>query len=288
MARARSTSRKSRRSGPRSAWGRLVGAVALGIAMAACFTAFDPGTTSSIPLPSADKSRQVSQTSADSGKTAQRNIDASRAERAGKHGATSDTRVANGARAAAERSEAGSRSRSAASKQAAHPDAQGWITVSAQRWQDGDSLKVKNASGQVHTLRLAGIDAPERTQPFSDRARKHLIGLIDGKPFQYQGLKQDHYGRTVALLRIEQVDAKGKPVQVDVNLAMLEAGLAWYFKRYERDLPAELRAPYQRAEHEARQHRRGLWSEKNPLAPWDFRRQKRDAGKAANAGASRP
>lgn len=145
-----------------------------------------------------------------------------------------------------------------------------WAQGTLRRVQDGDSLIIRGADGLDYTLRLSGIDAPERSQPFANRARQHLQALTAGKTLSYLATKRDQYGRLVALLRA------GAPQELDVNQAMLDAGLAWYFRRYESDLPAAMRAPYRAAEAAARKARRGLWSEPNPQAPWDFRRQKRE------------
>ncbi|MDO4905015.1 MAG: thermonuclease family protein [Lautropia sp.] len=154
-----------------------------------------------------------------------------------------------------------------------------WVSARLQRVQDGDSLLVTLGDGQTEKLRIAGIDAPERTQPFSGRSRKHLLSLLEARPLRYRALKRDQYGRQIVILHSQQ----GKQ-RIDVNRAMLEAGMAWYFRRYERELPAELRSPYARAETEARRHRRGLWSESSPQPPWEFRRQKRRRNTTTSTG----
>ncbi|MCU0932588.1 MAG: thermonuclease family protein, partial [Serpentinimonas sp.] len=61
----------------------------------------------------------------------------------------------------------------------------------------------------------------------------------------------------------------------DASLAQLQAGLAWHYKEYEREQPREDRLAYAEAEDAARAARRGLWQDRQPLAPWDFRRQAR-------------
>lgn len=151
-----------------------------------------------------------------------------------------------------------------------------WVRARLHRAKDGDSLLVYQPNGQPAHLRIAGIDAPERSQPYSKAARKALETLLDGRPLSYRPLKQDQYGRQIVILHSHDGTQR-----IDVGQAMLEAGLAWYFRRYERDLPAALRLPYQQAENQARQQHRGLWSEAQPLAPWSFRQQRRKGGAPA-------
>jgi len=131
---------------------------------------------------------------------------------------------------------------------------------------DGDSLTVLDASQQQHRIRLAGIDAPERQQPFSQRSREHLSSLVAGQTVRVEPSKLDRYQRMVAKVFVQGQDA---------SLAQLQAGLAWHYKEYEREQPREDRLAYAEAEDAARAARRGLWQDRQPLAPWDFRRQAR-------------
>ena len=47
---------------------------------------------------------------------------------------------------------------------------------------DGDTLTVLDPTRALHKVRLAGIDAPERNQPYAGDARRHLVALVLGKP----------------------------------------------------------------------------------------------------------
>jgi endonuclease YncB( thermonuclease family) len=141
---------------------------------------------------------------------------------------------------------------------------------------DGDSFSARRKDGTRVRIRLAGIDAPERTQPWAGIARKHLASLLEGSALRITPVKTDPWGRYVAL-----VDADGQ----DPALAMLEAGLAWHFARYDRDLPNERRERYAAAAARARSQRDGLWQQPSPEAPWDFRRRTRAAQEAAEAPA---
>lgn len=77
-----------------------------------------------------------------------------------------------------------------------------------------------------------------------------------------EGDKVDRYVRRVA-----KVIRNGR----DINLAQVEAGMAWHYKKYEREQSAEDRAVYAASEREAREARRKLWQESLPVAPWEWR-----------------
>lgn len=128
---------------------------------------------------------------------------------------------------------------------------------------DGDTLKI----GKVN-VRLHGIDAPEKTQICQrdnldwlcgQEAAAHLRGLIGNRPVTCIEKDRDRYGRVVAVC-----SAGG----VDLNRAMVRAGLAWAYLAYSRD--------YEAAEWEAQLLGNGVWAASVRAEPaWDWRRQKR-------------
>jgi endonuclease YncB( thermonuclease family) len=128
---------------------------------------------------------------------------------------------------------------------------------------DGDTLTILTTDQGQHRVRLAGIDTPERRQPFGQVAKDHLSSLVDGQTVTINYYKRDHYGRIVG-----KVLASG----ADAGLRQLEAGLAWHYKRYEQEQSDWDRVAYARAEVRARAQKRGLWHDPKPVPPWDFRR----------------
>jgi len=128
---------------------------------------------------------------------------------------------------------------------------------------DGDTLAVADATGKRHTVRLAGIDAPEKRQPFWLASRKHLRDLADGRAVTVEYEKLDRYGRMLAKVRVGEAD---------INLAQVKVGLAWHYTAYALDQRPPDRTLYQTAQHEARNARMGLWSDPEPRSPWDFRK----------------
>lgn len=133
--------------------------------------------------------------------------------------------------------------------------------------EDGDTLIISNTADQHLRLRLQGIDAPETGQAFCKDAMEHLAKLAAGKSvaieFDPHG-KPDSKGRVIAKVYLDGND---------IALAQVRAGLAWYCKDYKKMQSESDRYSYTEAEKEARAAGLGLWSEKDPKAPWDYRKQ---------------
>lgn len=131
---------------------------------------------------------------------------------------------------------------------------------------DGDTITVLDSANQQHKIRLAGIDAPEKKQPFGDRSRQHIGELVFNRAVTVQYDKQDRYGRTVGKVLVNGRDA---------NLEQVRAGMAWWYEKYRKEQsPADQRL-YSDAEQYARAQRIGLWRDVEPVAPWDWRESQR-------------
>ena len=122
---------------------------------------------------------------------------------------------------------------------------------------DGDTIDVLDGSKKQHRIRFDGIDAPERGQPFSQRAKSTLSDLVFGKTVKVETEGADKYDRTIGRIYVD-----GK----DVGLAMLEAGMAWHYTKYDQS------KKYADGEKSARAARRGLWTDTNAIPPWDWRK----------------
>lgn len=133
---------------------------------------------------------------------------------------------------------------------------------------DGDTVNVVTNDNETHKIRLSGIDAPEKKQAFGNRSKQALAGLIDGKIVNVDYNKLDKYQRVVGKIIFNGLD---------VNLRQIKLGLAWHYKKYEKEQDVEDRSIYADAEYLAQRDKVGLWSDANPLAPWDYRKQKRDS-----------
>ncbi len=144
------------------------------------------------------------------------------------------------------------------------------LSVPALAWEsrtksvpDGDSISVVNADGVIVNIRLYGLDAPEGKQASGYQARRQLTKLVSRKNVHIEGIDTDRYGRTVALVRLDDGTL--------VNEAMVRAGLAWVYDQYchREDICEYLR----QAQTEARNARRGLWAGADPMPPWEWRKE---------------
>jgi endonuclease YncB( thermonuclease family) len=133
-----------------------------------------------------------------------------------------------------------------------------------------------------HKIRLAGIDAPEKGQPFGERSKENLSRLVFGKEVRVDWHKKDRYGRLIGTAWVVSPDmpCRQRPdcaKTLDAGLAQLTVGLAWHYKKYAHEQEPQQRGQYAFAEEEARAKRAGLWRDPNPVPPWDWRSAKRSS-----------
>lgn len=145
---------------------------------------------------------------------------------------------------------------------------------------DGDTLTVLDASQNQHKIRLMGIDAPEKGQPFGNRSKQHLSDLVFGAPVNVDWTKRDRYGRIIGRVWVAPKGACAKvapgcPKTLDAGLAMIAAGLAWHYKQYEKEQTEEDRERYAFAEVEARAKKAGLWRGPTTVPPWEWRKTRK-------------
>ncbi len=138
------------------------------------------------------------------------------------------------------------------------------------RISDGDTLVVLDANRKQHKIRVVGIDAPETAQAFGNRARQNLASLAFGKAVTVEWQKRDKYGRIVGKV-LANCDQPGCPR--DAGLEQLNAGMAWWYRKYAGEQSPEGRERYEKAERTARDGKLGLWRDPNPVPPWDWRKQ---------------
>lgn len=123
---------------------------------------------------------------------------------------------------------------------------------------DGDTIKVLRNDKPLK-IRLYGVDCPERRQEFGKKARRFTSENVFGKIVKVTIMDTDHYGRKVAKVHVDEHY---------LNLRLVEEGLAWWYERY---APGD--SDLAKAQKSARKAKRGLWSAKNPIPPWEFRRK---------------
>jgi len=131
---------------------------------------------------------------------------------------------------------------------------------------DGDTLTLLDAKQVPHKIRVAGIDAPEKKQPFGEKAKSSLSALAYNRTAEADCRKTDRYRRNVCVVFVG-----GK----DVGLEQIKAGMAWWYRQYAKEQTQRERIDYEHAESLANRNRYGLWSGPNPTPPWEWRHHRR-------------
>jgi endonuclease YncB( thermonuclease family) len=127
---------------------------------------------------------------------------------------------------------------------------------------DGDTIVIL-FDGKPLVIRLAHIDCPElkKKQPFGAAAKKFTSDFCFGKMVRVENdEKFDRNQRLIAVVYNEN--------GINLNRQLVKAGLAWHYRKYSSD------QVYAQLEITARNNRTGLWSENNPVPPWDWRKPK--------------
>lgn len=132
------------------------------------------------------------------------------------------------------------------------------ITGKVVRVADGDTLTLLDSNNKQIRIRLYGIDCPEARQDFGTAAKKFTSNLCFSKAVSVDVKDVDRYGRTVDIVWVQDT--------INVNLELLKAGLAWHYKHFDKS------KEFANAESQARKQKIGVWSHRNAVAPWDFRR----------------
>lgn len=139
---------------------------------------------------------------------------------------------------------------------------------------DGDTITILDAERQQYKIRLTGIDAPERTQAFGDRSKTNLSVLLFNKNVRVEWHKRDRYQRIIGKVMVAPPDCPNCGLTLDVGLAQITTGMAWWYRAYANEQSVEDRGRYEHAEFEAKIRRVGLWADTNPIPPWAFRRER--------------
>jgi endonuclease YncB( thermonuclease family) len=126
---------------------------------------------------------------------------------------------------------------------------------------DGDTVSVLFDGGAIK-VRLWGIDAPEKAQPFGERAKQFASAQAFDQTVRVRNYGRDRYGRTLGVVIL--------PNGAELNTEMVRAGFAWWYRQYAPDA-VELGE----LEQTARAARIGLWADAAPVAPWLWRKAKK-------------
>jgi micrococcal nuclease len=122
---------------------------------------------------------------------------------------------------------------------------------------DGDTVVVIDSLNTQTTLRLAEVDCPEKNQPFGTKAKQFTSDQVYLKTVKYVVTDTDRYGRSIAMIYY----GNDKYLSAEI----IRAGMGWHYKKYSKSIElAEI-------ENEARKEKRGLWIDKNPKSPSEWR-----------------
>ena len=123
---------------------------------------------------------------------------------------------------------------------------------------DGDTVHVFYQD-EVYKIRLTEIDAPERDQPYGSNSTKYLKGLLKDGRVDADISGTDRYGRKLGRLYWQGMD---------INRELVSAGYAWVYDQYVTD------NSFYENQSKAKNLKKGLWQDKNPLEPWNWRKLK--------------
>ncbi len=126
---------------------------------------------------------------------------------------------------------------------------------------DGDTIKVVTSANKLYKVRLNGVDCPETSQPFGATAKQWTSQAVFGQQVRVVVKSVDQYGRTLGVVFLN-----GR----NVNQGLVLSGMAWWYRRY-----APRDAALKQLEAKARSAKRGLWADKTPVAPWQWRQAAR-------------
>ena len=120
---------------------------------------------------------------------------------------------------------------------------------------DGDTF-ILSSHNQKFRVRLANIDAPEKSQEYGEISKNALLEKILRKNVRVLYYSSDKYGRIIGTV---YVDSR------NINYEMVLNGHAWAYRKYLHD------TDYIKAEGIAFKKKRGLWRYSNPIPPEEYR-----------------
>lgn len=120
---------------------------------------------------------------------------------------------------------------------------------------DGDTIELLTPLNESVRVRFYGIDAPESNQADGKEAKEHLASLIRGKEVMVESMQKDKYQRTLGIVWFENKD---------INKEMVKSGFAWAYEYYDER--------YSKDQEAAKKAGLGLWADKNPINPYEWRK----------------
>ncbi len=125
---------------------------------------------------------------------------------------------------------------------------------------DGDTIEVLHSQHPTR-IRLSGIDCPEKGQAYGKKAKQATSVLAFGNEVMLQTFGKDKYKRIIGDVRL--------PDGTNLNQELVKQGWCWWYRKY---APGDTVLEW--LESDAREARKGLWADPQPVPPWEWRKRK--------------
>lgn len=132
---------------------------------------------------------------------------------------------------------------------------------------EGDRLTIRH-DGRSEIIYLQDVDCPELKQPHGKQAKHAMAAYVGNRDVVVRSLKRDRHGRATAEIFLQD----GR----NVGHELVKEGLAW--SRPDTSQGQSLGE----VEQLARAEKKGLWSEPNPVPPWEWKLPKNTSRKYSN------
>lgn len=138
---------------------------------------------------------------------------------------------------------------------------------------DGDTITILLKGNQQKKLRLAEVDCPEKGQAFGKNAKQFTSNQVFGKTIRFVETDKDRYGRSVAKIYYDN----GKYLSKE----LIKAGMGWWYFPFSKDVSLG------KLQENAQRSKVGLWQDTHAVAPWEYRKMKREESKNKKYEASK-
>lgn len=138
---------------------------------------------------------------------------------------------------------------------------------------DGDTITLLLKGNQQKKLRLAEVDCPENGQAFGKNAKQFTSAQVFGKTVTFVEDTKDRYGRSVAKVYYDN--------DKYLSRELIKAGMGWWYFSYSKDTTLG------KLQEKAQAKKVGLWQDVHAMAPWEYRKMKREASKNKKYEASK-
>lgn len=120
-------------------------------------------------------------------------------------------------------------------------------------------------SNQLHYVSIRGVDCPKPGQEFYSESWRTTRKIARGKDVRIEVVDRDESMVEIADVFLVNQDAADIEGDLNLGLELIRLGLGWFD-----GTEFENSDLFKQAEEEARTKKIGLWSEADPVPPWEF------------------